>query len=591
MENVDPEIVEIFLEEAQEEMNSLRESFPRWRSNPADREALTTVRRSLHTLKGSGRMVGALLIGEFAWSYENMLNRVIDQTVHPSDDMFALIDMGIAALPELVEQLEVGSAPKVDVAPMVEAAQAFSRGEQPPLPGTPGAAPAPMEEPTMIRPTGVGLPGVEEPTVIMPRVEILPPAVAMDPVLYDIFKREADGHLLVLDAFRNQVLTDRSIGEDVVRALHTLHGSAALAGASNMATLIEPLHRYVASLREQDLMLPSEHVILVKDVLVSMRTMLGALGNGEVLPPPKGLMERLKVLRPDGTNTLTGIETGRILAEPAEDIVMSGPAEADQSEAATPSAMPTQPKKGKPGAAKAAPPKPAAQPAKFVQLSDLKDFDADLAAIFFEEASELLDSSDASLHHWSQNKTDSEIVAQLQRNLHTLKGGARMAGLTPMGDLSHEMETVLTDVVDGRITASSELFILLNRSVDRLHRMMEQAYANQPIFDAGDLVLDLKRVNGHTVDEELEPESHEERFETVSVPVPPPIIDHTEQKPAPVRPAAPTAELKPAAEAEAEEEAAAAEAALGGEAERRSGSRVQHELIRVRADLLESALN
>jgi len=591
--DVDPEIVEIFLEEAQEEMRSLRETFPRWRSNPADKEALATLRRSFHTLKGSGRMVGALLIGEFAWSYENMLNRVIDQTVMPTDDMYALIDMGIAALPELVEQLEVGSAPKVDVAPMVEAAQAFSRGEQPPLPGTHGAAPAPAEEPTMIRPAGVGLPGMEEPTVIMPRVEILPPAVAMDPVLYDIFKREAEGHLLVMDAFRNQILTDRSIGEDVVRALHTLHGSAALAGAANMATLIEPLHRYVASLREQDQMLPGEHVGLVKDVLASMRAMLGALGNGEVLPPPKGLMERLKSLRPEGVNTLTGIETGRVLpAEPmeaeAEEIIMAGPAEEPDEE----QAMPTPPKKkgGKKAEAAVEAPKPAPAPTKFVQLSDLKDFDPDLAAIFFEEANELLESTDAALHHWSQNKTDSEVVTQLQRNLHTLKGGARMAGLSPMGDLSHEMETVLTDVVDGRIAASTETFLLLNRSVDRLHRMMEQAYAQQPMFDAGDLVLDLKRVHGHTVDQELEPQTHEERYETVSIPVPPPIIDHTEEALAPMQAAAPAEETRPAAEAEAEDEAAA-EAALGGESERRTGSRVQHELIRVRADLLESALN
>jgi len=578
-ENVDPEIVEIFLEEAQEEMNSLRETFPRWRSNPADREALSTLRRSFHTLKGSGRMVGARLIGEFAWAYENMLNRVIDQTVAPNDDMFALIDMGIAALPELVEQLEVGSAPKVDTQPMMDAAAAFSRGEQPPLPGTHGAAPAPAEEPTMIRPAGMALAGMEEPTVIMPRVEILPPAVSMDPVLYDIFKREADGHLTVLDEFRNQILTDRSIGEDVVRALHTLHGSAALAGASNMAMLIEPLHRYVASLREQDQMLPGEHVVLVKDVLTSMRAMLGALGNGEVLPPPKGLMERLKALRPDGTNTLTGIETGEI--QGGEEIVMAGPAEVEEAPA-----MPTPPKKKgkKAEEPKAAAPRPAApQPTKFVQLTDLKDFDPDLAAIFFEEASELLESSDNSLHHWSQNKTDPEHVAQLQRNLHTLKGGARMAGLTPMGDLSHEMETVLTDVVDGRVTASNEMFILLNRSVDRLHRMMEQAYASQPMFDAADLVLDLKRIHGHTVDRELEPETHEERFETISIPPPPPIIDHDDIKPAMV--------AAPQPEPEAEDEAAAAEAALGGDSERRTGSRIQHELVRVRADLLESALN
>ncbi|HEV2331519.1 MAG TPA: response regulator, partial [Gammaproteobacteria bacterium] len=185
-----------------------------------------------------------------------------------------------------------------------------------------------------------------------------------------------------------------------------------------------------------------------------------------------------------------------------------------------------------------------------------------------------------------------------QRNLHTLKGGARMAGLSPMGDLSHEMETVLTDVVDGRIAASTELFILLNRSVDRLHRMMEQAYANQPIYDAGDLVIDLKRVHGHTVDHELEPQAPEERFESVTIMPPPPIIDETGgstrltqslpgERSRPGRASLPVEPQPPLPE----DETQAAEAALGGDGERRTGSRIQYELVRVRADLLENALN
>ncbi len=568
--DVDPEIVEIFLEEAQEEMNSLRESFPRWRSNPADREALATLRRSFHTLKGSGRMVGARLIGEFAWSIENLLNRVIDQTVTPSDDMFALIDMSIAALPELVEQLEVGTAPKVDVQPMMDTALAMSRGEEPALPGAAQLVPTPTEEPTMIRPAGMQISGAEEPTVIMPRVEVLPPAVAMDPVLYEIFKREAAGHLAVVEAFRQQAMTDRTITEDVVRALHTLHGSSALAGATNLATLTEPLHRYVAALHEQALMLPLEHIALIGDSMKTAHAMLVALGSGQTLPVPKGLMERLKNLKLEGLAESMG-----------EDIVMSGPAEVE--------AAPAPKAKGKPTAKG---PEKRDQPLKFVQLSELKDFDPDLAAIFFEEANELLESTDNCLHQWSQDKTESGLVTQLQRNLHTLKGGARMAGLTPMGDLSHEMETVLTDVVDGRIAASTEMFILLNRSVDRLHRMMEQAYANQPIFDAGDLVLDLKRVHGHTVDDELEPQPAEDRFESITLLSPPPIIDHTTEgvqtRSSPGRASLPVQAEAPTPEPEDE---AAAEAALGGDSERRTGSRIQYELVRVRADLLENALN
>ncbi|MBW3568244.1 MAG: Hpt domain-containing protein, partial [Proteobacteria bacterium] len=87
-DDVDPEIVEIFLEESREEIASLQEHFPHWKRNPEHADSLTTVRRSFHTLKGSGRMVGAELIGEFAWSVENMLNRIIDQTIKTSPELF-----------------------------------------------------------------------------------------------------------------------------------------------------------------------------------------------------------------------------------------------------------------------------------------------------------------------------------------------------------------------------------------------------------------------------------------------------------------------------------------------------------------------
>lgn len=568
-DEVDPEIVEIFLEEAQEVMSSLRENFPRWRSNPSDTEALTTVRRSFHTLKGSGRMVGARLIGEFAWSIENMLNRVIDQTVSASDEMFALVERSIEGFPELIEQLEVGTPPKIDVQPLMDAATAFSRGEP-----APGAAPAPKpaepatprravfaEEPTMVSPAGLQAVGSDEPTVIAPRVEILAPPGGMDPVLYDIFNREAEGHLAVLAEFtRHAAAGNAEISEELVRALHTLHGSAAMAGASGIVALLEPLDRFVGELQASNQPVPINDVPLFGDAHDAARTLLNALG--EAAPPPlpdRELLARLQALKAAAPTGGAAVVT--------EDIVMSGSAE--PAETAAPAAARPAPQKDK--------------PLKYVQLADLKDFDPELAAIFFEEATELLESTDNTMHQWSQRKSDPGMVTQLQRNLHTIKGGARMAGLVPMGDLSHEMETVLTDIVDGRIAVSTELFALLNRAVDRLHRMLEQSYANQPIVDGGDLVTEFKRVHGHTVDEELEPEAPEDRYETVRAPAPPPpIIDYGQEA---------TAEPAGESAGTSEEEAAAAEAALGGEGERRTGSRIQHELVRVRADLLESALN
>src|SRR5690606_26679183 len=77
-ERSDPELVELFIEEAKEEIANIKRHLPAWLENQQDSEALISVRRSFHTLKGSGRMVGARLIGEFAWSVENLLNRLIN---------------------------------------------------------------------------------------------------------------------------------------------------------------------------------------------------------------------------------------------------------------------------------------------------------------------------------------------------------------------------------------------------------------------------------------------------------------------------------------------------------------------------------
>src|SRR5690606_39049368 len=114
-ERSDPELLELFIEEAKEEIASIQRYLPIWAERPEDSDALISVRRSFHTLKGSGRMVGAQLIGEFAWSIENLLNRVINQTLRPTPAMVEFIGEAASVLPQLVEQLEVGIAPRADV--------------------------------------------------------------------------------------------------------------------------------------------------------------------------------------------------------------------------------------------------------------------------------------------------------------------------------------------------------------------------------------------------------------------------------------------------------------------------------------------
>ena len=73
----DQEILEIFVEEIEEIFEELDPLLGVWLENPTDQEALKTIRRHFHTLKGSGRMVGARTSGEVAWTVEDLLNRII----------------------------------------------------------------------------------------------------------------------------------------------------------------------------------------------------------------------------------------------------------------------------------------------------------------------------------------------------------------------------------------------------------------------------------------------------------------------------------------------------------------------------------
>src|SRR5258708_21820233 len=83
----------------------------------------------------------------------------------------------------------------------------------------------------------------------------------------------------------------------------------------------------------------------------------------------------------------------------------------------------------------AVPEEPAASP-------PAEEFDHEIANIYSEEATELLEAAESSLTAWNRDRKDKQRVAELQRQLHTLKGGARMAGISAMGDLSHELETL-----------------------------------------------------------------------------------------------------------------------------------------------------
>ena len=98
----DPDIQEIYIEEANEVIETIAPLNQAWQAKPNDFDTLKEIRRGFHTLKGSGRMVGANQLGELAWSIENMLNRVLDHTIAVDDGVLRLVGDVIDAFAGLI---------------------------------------------------------------------------------------------------------------------------------------------------------------------------------------------------------------------------------------------------------------------------------------------------------------------------------------------------------------------------------------------------------------------------------------------------------------------------------------------------------
>lgn len=118
----DPDLLEIYLEEARECVAAARDRLATWRASPDDAEARTDLQRAFHTLKGSGRMVGALRTAEFARSFEELLERIGSAPVAASPSVIELVGAALAVLPALLEQIESGQDPAVPLRPLQAAA-------------------------------------------------------------------------------------------------------------------------------------------------------------------------------------------------------------------------------------------------------------------------------------------------------------------------------------------------------------------------------------------------------------------------------------------------------------------------------------
>jgi len=552
-EPIDDELREVFLEETDEVLEVLHRYLP----NSADKTAQAEMRRAFHTLKGSGRMVRALVLAELAWALENLLNRVLERSVTLGPDIQQVLDDAVALLPELIADFATDDQRQRDEVDAL-AARAHALAS-----GTVSAA---------------------EPH---------------DPMLLEIFRNEAQSHLESLNHFLQQAAehVPLQVSDELQRALHTLKGSAYMAGVLPIAELARPLdhltreykaHRLPLDLDEVELLLEAEGLFqrglrqLDSDPLVpiegapdlisrtqslldqQLEALLDAPNTGlrikrdpqlitnflaqgmDILLDAESLLRRwqqhpgerqeLTALLDELTTLGEGAHIADLhaidaLCEALLDLYGAVEEsslavserffhEAEQAHEALINML------DQLAAGQEISPAPARVQALRELLDDALDpsatgliksdgsralsiselgaataqlgqdtaMDDEIVEIFLEEAVDILDSAGQSLKRWLLEPDSAAPLSSLQRDLHTLKGGARMAEIGPIGDLAHELESLYEGLVDRRYSYSPELSHVLMASHERLALQLEQLQDHQPLSDSSDLIAQLREL-------------------------------------------------------------------------------------------------
>ncbi|HEX8741326.1 MAG TPA: Hpt domain-containing protein [Casimicrobiaceae bacterium] len=189
---LDAELVDIYLTEAVEVLGTVDDGHRALAHNSADRDALASVRRQFHTLKGSGRMVGLTELGEQAWGIERVLNRVLEDDRRVTPAILELIRIAQLSFGKWVSELRATGRIVTDPAALDHALAAVE-AELPPIPTVPGRSAA-GAAPTPLRPhDGRALDvAVSEPAV--PELAVPEPAVP-DLAYADASVMRTDGEL------------------------------------------------------------------------------------------------------------------------------------------------------------------------------------------------------------------------------------------------------------------------------------------------------------------------------------------------------------------------------------------------------------
>ncbi|TQV89025.1 Hpt domain-containing protein [Aliikangiella coralliicola] len=543
---IDEEVLEIFLEEAEEEIQTINDMLPRWTNSLQDDEALTTLRRSFHTLKGSGRLVGAKVIGEVSWAVEDMLNKVIEESIPAETQVITVLNESQAMMPQLVDAFAHQKPIECNYQQLVAKAEHIAKGKQ-------------LADFDFAEPEGE----VEEKAADVAASQ----PEAIDPVLLEIFSTEAQSHLETIADYLSGAPREGSVAvtDDMIRALHTLKGSANMAGVGTIAKLTGPWEKYSRLIKGSGHRFEQNVIALLQDTHDYLKQSLDNLTNSLPLDNDQltEILDNISQLKTDYA-TATGSSVKQrdqqfvsIFLTEGLDILhevskLNDSLEKDFSNAELKESIRFELHTFHRGAElvaideleqlasaseklatfaanrdsisesynlllvetiekltamlnKIASEEDIESPQNIVAKIDEwiegsgtesvpEDMDVELVELFVEEGEELIEAARDLLSRWKDNLNNKDIIVELRRIFHTLKGSSRMAGAMNVGELGYAAEDLFNTVVDFGRELSPVDYDITIATTDKLEAMIAEL---KTLRWPGDASQDVKIIRDH----------------------------------------------------------------------------------------------
>lgn len=495
--SMDEDIRDIFIEEAQEVLAELGEQILVWEVDPRELVALKDIRRGFHTLKGSGRMVGAHQIGEMCWAVENMLNRVLDGTLAVSDALVGFIKDTHRKLPILVEDFQQRRAPSID--PAVTVLQATNLLQQQPintgLPETNGLDNLVSVSASVAEDSDNGAQGSEVASDTAPSttgdIHALPEVVAReyeqlttvtdavsDADIQEIYIEEANEvieTIVPLNAAWQAKPDDFDTLKEIRRGFHTLKGSGRMVGANQLGELAWSIENMLNRVLDHTIAVDEGVSHLVADVIDAFAGLITIFAQNRTDYPAV-----IKLWQAVANSYAK--KHGDSFSYPQVLSAFMGQGAASPSASHTDAALSS-------GHA-------TAQTQALQDVSGISDISSEMDVaddVFIEEADELLVNIDNFItQHLGEPAT--HVPDAILRAFHTLRGGAALIELNNIYRLSAAVEEALGDLLHNEMPLTARQLLTLQEAKDLLQTYIDEHKIHHDVTvveDNNDIVADL----------------------------------------------------------------------------------------------------